>query len=54
MVGDWVLHRREILENTAYQLQKPVEELVPWVDYDPISVDENAWRLARYSNWTED
>ena len=45
--------------NLANTLNKTVEELVPWVDYDPIVMDNACWRYIResqnqYNNWTGD
>lgn len=46
--------RLALLEDIAKGLGKTVNELVPWVDFDPITLDETAWRLVRPGNWTGD
>ena len=45
--------------NIAALLGKPVDELVPGKDYDPITIDGAAWALfnesnGRFSSWTGD
>lgn len=39
--------KREILEAHALEIGKPASELVPFVDYDPPSVDELAFNRSR-------
>lgn len=53
-MSDYMRNREEILSGIAERLGKLREELIPWTDYDPILVDESAFRLARNSNWTGD
>lgn len=38
--------RLAILQRIADSLGKPESDLVPWVDYDPIGVDEGARRAV--------
>ena len=38
--------RLTLLQGIADSLGKPVAALVPWVDYDPIGVDEDSRRIA--------
>jgi hypothetical protein len=38
---------RHIKNGIAKKLNKKVEELDPWVDYDPIIIDNDARRLIR-------
>lgn len=41
----------------ADDLGKPIEELEPWVDYDPITIDEIAWQIHKGRTgvvWTGD
>ena len=45
------------LQNRAEELCKPVNELEPWVDYDPITMDEIAWQIHKGRSgvvWTGD
>ena len=53
-MGDYIKNREEILNSIAERLGKDRSELIPWTDYDPITVDESAFRLAKNSNWTGD
>lgn len=51
--------RNQLLSNIANTLNKKQEELVPWTDYDPITVDNACWRYISeskgiYNNWTGD
>lgn len=38
---------RRLLEQIAQRLGKKRDELKPWVDYDPIAVDEQAYHMSR-------
>jgi len=38
--------RSGLLNDIAQRLGKPRDALVPWVDYDPISIDEAARRIV--------
>lgn len=45
------------LRTRAEELCKPVTELEPWVDYDPIAMDEIAWQVHKGRSgvvWTGD
>ena len=53
-MSEYMRNREEILSSIAERLGKPREDLIPWTDYDPITVDESAFRLAKNSNWTGD
>jgi hypothetical protein len=53
-MSDYMKNREEILSSIAERLGKSREDLIPWTDYDPIMVDESAFRLAKNSNWTGD
>jgi len=51
--------RSELLENIANRLSKPVDQLVPWSDYDPITIDGQAQKMSKpsntiQSNWSGD
>lgn len=39
--------RAILLQSIAQKLNKPVVDLRPWVDYDPIWVDEEAYHMSR-------
>lgn len=44
-------------QSIADDLGKPVEDLEPWVDYDPITIDEIAWQVHKGRTgvvWTGD
>ena len=45
------LARQEILEGIAKRLGKEVFKLEPWVDYDPITIDEDAHHIASGSKF---
>lgn len=54
---DYAEANRKQMKDIAYDLGKDVEDLEPWVDYDPITVDEIAWQLHRGRTgvrWTGD
>lgn len=54
---DYAEAKRMIMADLAQTKGIPVEELKPWVNYDPISIDEEAHHLARGSSgvrWTGD
>jgi hypothetical protein len=45
------------LRNRAEEIGKAVAELEPWVDYDPITMDEIAWQVHKGRSgvvWTGD
>lgn len=45
------------MKTRAEELCKDVSELEPWVDYDPISMDEIAWQVHKGRSgviWTGD
>ena len=56
---DFISARNIIKTNIANRLNKSVEDLILWTDYDPITVDESAYSIMRQSqgicsNWTGD
>jgi hypothetical protein len=56
---DFISARNIIKTNIANRLNKSVEDLIPWTDYDPITVDESAYSIMRQSqgicsNWSGD
>lgn len=58
-ISDFSIARAIIKERVALNKNKSVEELIPGVDYDPISIDERAYKMVQesrgiYSNWTGD
>jgi hypothetical protein len=45
------------MQAIADDLGKPYEDLEPWVDYDPITIDEIAWQVHKGRTgvvWTGD
>lgn len=53
-MSDYMAYREELLQDIAVKLGKERNELVPWTDYDPITIDETAFKLAKNSNWAGD
>lgn len=39
--------KRAQMEAIAEDLGKPYEDLEPWVDYDPIAIDDIAWHVHK-------
>lgn len=49
--------KSKLLAEVCRETGKTMEQLQPWVDYDPPSIDEEAYHLARGSSgtrWTGD
>lgn len=49
--------KRVKMQSIADDLGKDYEDLEPWVDYDPITVDEIAWQIHKGRTgvvWTGD
>jgi hypothetical protein len=49
--------KRGQMQAIADDLGKPYEDLEPWVDYDPITIDEIAWQVHKGRTgvvWTGD
>jgi hypothetical protein len=49
--------KQKLLLEVAREKGKPRDQLQPWVDYDPPSIDEEAYHLAKGSSgirWTGD
>ncbi len=54
----WQEARKAKLREISIKTGKAISELVAWVDYDPITIDEDAYNMSRgrYGNkyWTGD
>jgi hypothetical protein len=49
--------KEQLLAEVCREKGKPRDQLKPWVDYDPPSIDEEAYHLAKGSSgtrWTGD
>jgi hypothetical protein len=53
----YISSKRFQMQAIAEELGKDYEDLEPWVDYDPISIDEIAWQVHKGRSgvvWTGD
>lgn len=56
-ISKYVNSKQAHLQNRAEELCKDIRELEPWIDYDPIAMDEIAWQIHKGRSgvvWTGD